>query len=137
MGVFSTPMVVRFRDLDAMGHVNNAVYFTYFEEGRKFFFYHIQKVIDPSGFEFILAHISCDYLKPANLASELVLQIWVGDIGRKSFHLGYRLVDGKDPAIVYAKAESIQVCYDYGNGKSMEVPEDLKTKLAPYRIDAP
>lgn len=134
MGAFLTPMIVRFRDLDAMGHVNNAVYFTYFEEGRKFFFYQIYHVMDPSSFEFILAHISCDYLKPANLASALVLKIWVEEIGRKSFNLGYRLVDETDPSIVYAKAESVQVCYDYTNGKSIEVSESLKNKLVEYQI---
>ena len=133
MAVYLTPLTVRFRDLDAMGHVNNAVFFTYFEEGRKNFFFNFYGVSDPSSFEFILAHIRCDYLKPVGLANELTLQLWVTDIGRKSFNLGYLIVDAKDMKTVYAKGESVQVCYDYTLQKSIDVPGDLKRKLSEYQ----
>jgi len=131
MNVFATPVPVRFRDLDAMGHVNNAVYFTYFEEGRKGFFLGFNPD-ESQAFNFILARITCDYLRPAGLKSSLVVQIRVTDIGRKSFQLEYRLVDAADAAVVYAKGESVQVCYDYGKNTSIEVPEDMREKLAGY-----
>jgi acyl-CoA thioester hydrolase len=131
---FQIPVTVRFRDLDAMGHVNNAVYFTYFEEGRKYFFYHLYNVSDPSGFEFILARISCDFMKPVNLACTPVLRLWVKEIGRKSFNLGYQLMDEKDETVVYARGESVQVCYDYKTQKSMEVSEALREKLTAYQM---
>jgi acyl-CoA thioester hydrolase len=134
MSVFTTQIDIRFRDLDAMGHVNNAVFFTYFEEGRKRFFFDLFKVSDPSAFQFIMAHISCDYLRPINLSSDLVLQMWVKDIGKKSFNLGYKLVDASDKDMVYAKGESVQVCYDYTQSRSMEVPEELRQKLKEYQL---
>ena len=52
----STPIAVRFRDVDSMGHVNNAVYFTYFEEGRKAFVHELFGLKRPTDFQFILAH---------------------------------------------------------------------------------
>jgi acyl-CoA thioester hydrolase len=134
MIVFTTQIDIRFRDVDAMGHVNNAVFFTYFEEGRKRFFFDIFKVYDPSAFPFIMAHISCDYLKPITLSSEVELQMWIKDIGKKSFELVYKLVDASDKNIVYAKGESVQVCYDYTQSKSMEVPEELKQQFKEYQI---
>ena len=85
---FSTPVNVRFRDLDAMGHVNNAVFFTYFEEGRLAFFTSTSPEKKFPGFDFILAHTSCDYLKPVTVNDRLVLQIRVAKIGGKSFALG-------------------------------------------------
>ncbi len=115
-----------------MGHVNNAVFFTYFEEGRIAFFQKISKGSDLSSFPFILAHIGCDFLSPIKLNTQLSLEMWVREIGNKSFGLGYNLADFTDASITYAKGESVQVCYDYGGNKSIAVPEELKQKLLEY-----
>lgn len=133
---FTMQIEVRFRDLDAMGHVNNAVFFTYFEEGRKAFFLTLSQDTSqpdiPSVFPFILARVSCDYLKPIGMNAPVSLQMWVGEIGTKSFGFVYRLVGSTDD-VVYAKGESIQVCYDYAQGRSMEVPEALREKLRQFQ----
>lgn len=130
--VFKIQINVRFRDIDGMGHVNNAVYFTYFEEGRKAFFQSISTGSDLSVFPFILAHIGCDFLSPVKLDNWLSLEMWVKEIGKKSFGLGYSLVDSTDASIIYAKGESVQVCFDYGENKSIAVPAELKRKLIEY-----
>lgn len=130
--MFSTDIEVRFRDLDALGHVNNAVFFTYFEEGRKNFSKHIFQVSDPSDFTFILAHIRCDYLKPIKFYDDIALQMWVKHIGTRSFSFGYKLTDPKDPSMVYATGESVQVCYDYTADSSMPVPDAMRESLAQY-----
>ena len=129
---FKIQIHVRFRDIDGMGHVNNAVFFTYFEEGRIAFFQKISKGSDLSAFPFILAHIGCDFLSPIKLNTQLSLEMWVKEIGNKSFGLGYNLADFTDASITYAKGESVQVCYDYGGNKSIAVPEELKQKLLEY-----
>ncbi|HHC24050.1 MAG TPA: acyl-CoA thioesterase [Desulfobacterales bacterium] len=131
--VFTITVEVRFRDLDAMGHVNNAVYFTYFEEGRKSLFQKISKSSDTSAFNFILAHVSCDYLKPVKLDSRLSLRMWVSEVGRKRFNLKYRLIDMTDESVIYATGESVQVCFDYREHRSVEVSEALKAKLLEYQ----
>ena len=130
--LFEIEIEVRFRDLDALGHVNNAVYFTYFEEGRKNFSKTEFQVSGPSDFTFILAHIRCDYLTPVQLGDRVKLQMWVQNIGTKSFGFGYKLVDVADDARVYAAGESIQVCYDYSASQSIAVPAEMKKKLAVY-----
>lgn len=130
---FSTNIDVRFRDLDALGHVNNAVFFTYFEEGRKHFFKKRCNVSNPTGFGFIMAHISCDYLKPIRLKDRLKLQITVSAIKNKSFAFNYQLADRKDDSLVFATGESVQVCYDYRLNKSVPVPPDLKEKLLVFQ----
>jgi len=130
--VFKIQIHVRFRDIDGMGHVNNAVFFTYFEEGRKAFFQKISKGSDLAIFPFILARIGCDFLSPIKLNTLLSLEMWVKEIGNKSFALDYNLVDFKDPSISYAKGESVQVCFDYGENKSIAVPTELKQKLIEY-----
>ena len=130
--LFSTNIEVRFRDLDAIGHVNNAVFFTYFEEGRKHFSKNVFEVSDVSEFNFIMAHIQCDFIKPIQFNDRVILQMWVKDIGTKSFSFEYRLVDFSDEAMVYATGKSIQVCYDYQKNRSIEVPAKMRERLTLY-----
>ena len=130
---FTLNIDVRFRDLDALGHVNNAVYFTYFEEGRKSLFQKLFGNTDPYEFRFILAHICCDYLIPAKLNDRLTLHVTVGEIGNKSFKLSYELLDRIDESIIFAKGESVQVCFDYKRNRSIPVSNSLKNKLLEIR----
>lgn len=130
--LFSTNIEVRFRDLDALGHVNNAVYFTYFEEGRKHFSKKVFEVSDVSDFKFIMAHIQCDFISPIQFDDCVILQMWVKNIGTKSFSFEYRLVDFSNEAMVYATGKSIQVCYDYEKNRSIEVPAKMRESLTRY-----
>lgn len=131
--IFKLDIDVRFRDLDALGHVNNAVYFTYFEEGRKSFFDDLYPEHDPYDFRFILAHIRCDFIRQATLKDRLTLHMAAGDIGRKSFKLYYELTDRNDSEIVFAKAESVQVCYDYKSNETVRVSDELKQRFSKYQ----
>jgi len=131
--IFKTQIGVRFRDLDANGHVNHVVVFTYFEEGRKAFFFH-PSVSAPFVFPFIMAHINCDYLKPIKLDARLLLQMWISKIGTKSFSLRYKLTELSDDSIIYAKGESVQVYYDYVQDKSIEIPLEFKQTLDRYHL---
>jgi acyl-CoA thioester hydrolase len=131
--VFKIPINVRSRDIDGSGHVNHAVVFTYFAEGRLALFQKFSVDSDFSTFSFILAHISCDYLRPVALNYHLSLEIWVKEIGIKSFGLGYKLVDLSDESTVFAFGESVQVCFDYENNKPIAVSAGLKQKLIAYQ----
>lgn len=126
--IFTTDIDVRFRDLDAMGHVNHAVFLTYFEQGRVRLF----GAGTPDGFAFILAHAACDYLRPVTLADRIRVQVTVETIGAKSFTFAYRLVDRDDPEKVYATGKTVQVCFDYRAQASVPVPGELRSLLSPY-----
>ncbi len=129
---FKLDIDVRFRDLDALGHVNNAVYFTYFEEGRKSFFDNLYPDRDLYDFRFILAHLRCDFITQVTLKDRPALHMTAGDIGRKSFKLYYELTDRNNYEIVFAKAESVQVCYDYKSNETIRVSDELKQQLSKY-----
>lgn len=128
----STPITVRFRDIDSMGHVNNAVYFTYFEEGRKVFIHELFGLERPSDFQFILAHVRCDYMKPVKLNDLVSLRVWISDIGRKRFDMQYALAEAGNEALVFARGQSIQVFYDYQANQSRAIPETVRSRLEPY-----
>ena len=60
--------------------------------------------------------------------------MWVSNIGNKSFNLCYKLTELSDESIIYAKGESVQVCYDYVQDKSIEIPLELKQTLDRYHL---
>ncbi|HUU40823.1 MAG TPA: thioesterase family protein [Desulfatiglandales bacterium] len=123
---------VRFKDIDSMGHVNNAVFLTYFEEGRKAFLRDVLNIVDPGDYPFILAHINCDFLKPVNLGDELAVEIWIGDLGRKSFRFKYHIIDRNDKSIIYAKGESVMVLFDYRKNITIPIPKYFLEKISEY-----
>ncbi len=125
---------VRFRDVDLMGHVNNAVFFTYFEMGRTAFHQdHVSKIIDRKTSSFILARASCDYIKPITLGTNLTLHLGTKNLGTKSFQYIYSLTDAADESIQYAKGESVQVCYDYARNASIEIPLEFREVLLRFQ----
>ncbi len=131
--VFTIPIEIRFRDLDAMGHVNHAVFITYFEEGRKAFFQNFFEVGDSSAFNFIMAHVRCDYLKPIQLSHRCVtLKMWIRKMGNKSFDIEYRLIDPTDPSVIFATGASVQVCFDYQDNKSIRMSDKMRATLSEY-----
>src|SRR6185312_15860445 len=90
---------VRFRDCDAMGHVNHAVYFTYLEQCRLTFWRELTGLASPHT-RVILARAECDYRAPAHFGDELEVRLNVGEIGRSSFTLKYQIVQATSEALV-------------------------------------
>lgn len=127
-----TDITTRFRDIDSMGHVNNAVYFTYFEEGRKEFLRSLFNIVNPDEYNFILAHIRCDYLKPIRISDPISLELWVGEIGLKKFDLVYAIVNRDDSSAVYATGRSVQIFYDYKKNTTMPIPQYFLDKILEY-----
>ncbi|HUH14731.1 MAG TPA: thioesterase family protein [Gaiellaceae bacterium] len=109
---------VRFRDCDAMGHVNNAVYSTYLEESR----------IGVLGglTQFILARVEIDFRSELRLGEEVEVRTRCSRIGSKSFDLEHVIAAGDR---VVAEARSVLVSYDYALGESVPVPDDLRARL--------
>jgi acyl-CoA thioester hydrolase len=129
---FSVDICIRFRDIDSMGHVNNAVFFTFFEEGRKAFLNEVLNIPNPDDYNFIIAHIYCDFLKPVKINDQITLQLWIGETGSKSFTFIYKLINKKDSLFVYAKGKSVQVSFDYKKKCTIPIPDEFLDKILEY-----
>jgi acyl-CoA thioester hydrolase len=122
---------VRFRDCDAMGHVNHAVYFTYMEQCRLTFWREVTGTASPHT-RVIIARAECDYRAPAHFGDELEVRLKVGAIGRSSFVLEYEIVPVGGDALV-ATGKTVLVSYDYAAGESMPLPEAARALLSQWR----
>jgi acyl-CoA thioester hydrolase len=127
--LFKTPVAVRFKDLDAMGHVNNAVYATYFEEARAAFARRVLGLTRLDAFDFVVARLEIDFRRPLLYGEELEAALWIGRMGQRSFTLEYRLTSGSDTV---AEGRSVQVFYDYAAGSPKAIPAGFLEKAAPY-----
>ncbi len=124
---FTLDLAVRFRDCDAMGHVNNAVFLTYLEEARgAWYFEVVGGPPDPSRFPFILASVHIDYKSPARYREKLRVEVKVGEVRNRSFALEY-VVAAEDRVV--ATATTIQVTCDYAAGVPVPIPEALAVIL--------
>jgi acyl-CoA thioester hydrolase, YbgC/YbaW family len=128
-----TELLVRFGDVDAMGHMNNAKYLTFFEQGRVAYFKELGeldlRMMDHrSAFGFIVAEIGIKYLAPAQMDDVLVVKVRVAEIRTKAFRMEYEICS-KDEKQIIATGFSVQVMYDYKSKMTFEIPETLKTKI--------
>ena len=121
------PIEVRFRDLDAMGHVNNAVFATYLEIART----HLWMAFAGGDFAFILARLEIDFRRPVALGEDLEVEIGFGALGRSSFDLVYRVRKVASGELA-AEARSVQVSFDYAAGKTTPLSDELKAKIRAF-----
>jgi acyl-CoA thioester hydrolase len=128
---FRHQLRVRFRDCDLFGHVNNAVFFTYMEEAR---WYYWRELTGDAPHDrlpgLILAREECDFIRPA-LPGER-LDIWVGTtkIGRASMVLDCEMLDERGQAV--AKGKAVVVAYDYSSAKPVPLPDWARIRIEEY-----
>lgn len=129
---YKTTIETRFADFDMMGHVNNAVYFTYMEIARtKYWKQAIDWNWDLTGV--VIAQASLDYIKPVYLKDKISMYVRTSRIGNSSFDLEYMLVkhvNGKEE--VCTKGKSVCVAFDYGTKKAAPVPEKERVKMITF-----
>ena len=118
----------RFRDTDAMGHINNAVYVTYLEVARQAYWAEFTGGADYKLVPFILAHVTCDFRSEALVNEVLEFGIRCDWIGTRSFAFAYEVREKRSQRLV-VEATTIQVCYDYAAKQTIVMPDDLRRGL--------
>ena len=121
----------RFRDTDAMGHVNNAVFFTYFEEARAEYYRQVVGLDSYRNVGIILAQTRCDYRSPLFVGEEVDIGTRVDRIGRKSFEMSFAVHACADGRLV-AEGTCVNVAYDYGAGQTIAIPDEFRRLASAY-----
>ena len=120
-----------------MGHVNNAVYFTYFEQAR---FKHWRSLWNFGEEQFpgpgvILARAECDYRSPARYGEVLEVRLSVSHLGKTSFMYDYEIVSVDDGRTI-ATGKSVQVMFDYDKRAPVPIPADIRALLVKSRTQS-
>jgi acyl-CoA thioester hydrolase len=125
------PLRPRFRDTDAMGHINNAVYVTYLEVARQEYWRAFRDNEDYRVVPFILARVEVDFRSEALVRETLELAIRCAYLGVKSFGFEYEIREAASRRLVVA-AKSVQVFYDYVAKRSVPCPPEMRERLETF-----
>ena len=125
-------MVVRWGDMDAFGHVNNIMYFRYFEQCRVNWLSTIgkQKAVTESVEGPVIISTTANYLLPLHYPATVSISMYGADLGSSSFNSYYEIRDAKDNAKLYTTGEAKIVWVDQVKGKSKPLPSDIRELLS-------
>lgn len=132
--VYELEMPIRWGDMDAMGHVNNAVYFRYMEQLRLDWFGVMGFVPDPSREGPLIVNASCTFLRELKYPGTVLARQYVGTIGRSSFETYADMLRTDDPGTVYAQGAAKVVWVDYPKRKSAPLPEPVRQAIVKPRL---
>jgi acyl-CoA thioester hydrolase len=121
---------VAFRDLDAFGHVNNAVYLTYLENARVTYLRDVLGVDSLSSLLVIVASVQIDFRSRASLGDALEVGSRVSRVGGKSFDLDHE-IRGPGGHLV-AEAHTVLVAFDYEQDGPMDVPAEWRERIEDF-----
>ncbi|HEU4657124.1 MAG TPA: thioesterase family protein [Capillimicrobium sp.] len=122
---------VRFGDLDAMRHLNNAAFLTFFESARVAYIASIvpdHQPDEPDDFGLIFAECHINYRSPAFYDEEIRTWIRPGDVARSAFRTYFEMRSGRDDRLL-AEGYGVLVGYDYAAGRSVPLPDRLREAL--------
>jgi acyl-CoA thioester hydrolase len=129
---YKTAVPVRFADIDAFGHVNNAVYLTYFEIARSSYWKEVVQW-DWNKMGIIIARAEINYLKPIGLNDEVFAYVRTSRIGNSSFDLDYALVKiSKGVQELCTTGSTVCISYDYQLNSSSVIPEAHRIKMQEF-----
>lgn len=127
---FDLTVEIRFRDLDAYGHVNHANYFTLIESARTRFmidqFRGERRAENPL---FLVVRASCEYKRPIELVPSVRVLITASDLGRSSFTLHYRIIG--EEGTLHATAQTRMACVDGATQRPTPIPSWFRELVAP------
>ena len=121
------PLATRYTDYDTKGHVNNAIYLTYFEMARAHAWRDVLGLPDEPSF--ILAEATVRYVSAAMIGEALEIEMRTGEIRNKAWVWEY-VIRCTDDGRTVAEGKTVQVWFDYAVRKSVAIPEEMRAALA-------
>jgi acyl-CoA thioester hydrolase len=123
--------IIRFGDLDPQGHVNQALFLTYFESGRVAMFRNPDLSIGVPGVTFVMVRMEVDYMKELRWPGNIVVGTALAEFGRSSFKVSQAIFhDG----VCAATGRATLVCMDLATRKSAPLPQAAIDKLSPWKM---
>ncbi len=122
---------MRFNDADALGHVNNNAYFSFYDLGKTNYFDAVRgEYLPPKSITWVLAHAEVNFLHPIFLNEKISVQTAVSHIGTKSFELSQRLVD--DRGTVKSEYRSVMVGFDFAHNQSAPISDEWRQLFSKF-----
>lgn len=125
------PLQIRFNDVDKFGHVNNTVYFSFYDLGKTEYFASVCPNVDWEKDAIVVVHIDVDFLTQIYGSDHVAVQTAVTEIGTKSFQLAQRVID-LESGEVKCICRSVMVTFDLENHESKALTEEWVNAICTY-----
>ena len=127
---FRTAISVRWGDMDAFKHVNNAQYLRYLEEARVQWLAGIPGISLTDRIAPVLVASNVNYRRPIEWPNEIAVELFIEKIGNSSLTMGHRMLSSVDSTLLYSDGNVVMVWIDTQTGKSVPMPEAIKAASA-------
>ena len=127
--VYTMSLPIRWGDMDAMGHVNNAAYFRYLETIRIDWMTSIGAAPNPEGEGVLIVNAFCNFYKQLEYPGDVLLKMYVSDPGRSSFESWATMERAEQPGVIHAAGGATMVWVDFPKQKSAPLPDWLRDLL--------
>ena len=127
--VFEVTVPLRWGDMDAMGHINNTLYFRYMEIARLEWIFKVGASTDLQGEGPVIVNAFCNFLRQLAYPGDARVTLFVAEPGRSSFETYHTIERTDQPGVVYAEGGARVVWTDYRAKKSAPMPEWFRAHL--------
>jgi acyl-CoA thioester hydrolase len=127
--VYEMQLPIRWGDMDAMGHVNNTIYFRYMEIVRLDWLRSLGVKLDPTVEGLVIINAFCTFHKQFEFPGDIRVKMYVSDVGRSSFESWALMERADQPGTVYASGGATTVWVDFPKQKSLPIPGWLRAHL--------
>ena len=127
--VFEMVIPIRWGDMDAMGHVNNASYFRYLESLRIEWFRHLDCLASAGGVGPIIVNAFCNFIRQLEYPGDVLARHYVGTMGRSTVDTYATLERTAQPGVIHATGGATVVWTDFKAQKSLAIPEAMRQRL--------
>jgi acyl-CoA thioester hydrolase len=117
---------IRWGDMDEMGHVNNTLYFRYFEIARIEWLYQVGARPNRDGEGVVIVNAFCNFIKQLEYPGDVLVKHYVGEVGRTSFNVYLTLARTEQPDVICASGGAKTVWVDFPKQKSVPLPDWLR-----------
>lgn len=124
--VHVTRIPIRWGDMDALGHVNNVVYFRYMEQARVEWLSQIGFVVEAQNEGPVVVNANCSFIRQLKYPGDVEVRTYAGQPGRSSFETSYEMRRVDEPEVLVAEGGGKVVWVNFAVGKSTPLPEELR-----------
>jgi acyl-CoA thioester hydrolase len=135
-GWYVVPHEVTWRDLDAAGHVNNAVYFTFFEWARTKYWYDLHGTAPTlENLGFIVARAECDFRAQLGMKDRIEIRVRISEMRNSSFDFSYE-IRKSDGGAVAATGKVVMVLFSWATNAKLSIDDELRRKVRLFQGEA-
>jgi acyl-CoA thioester hydrolase len=129
--VYQMHIPMRWGDMDAMGHVNNATYFRYLETIRIDWLHSIGAVPQPNGHGPVIVNAFCNFYKQLEYPGDVLIKMYASDPGRTTFETWGTMERADQLGVIYAAGGATTIWVDFPNQKAVDLPDWMRAVVTP------